>query len=136
MATAASPRQMMYAQIVSQPALLLEVFDTTERAVQDAFTRFQPQRWQAIYTAGCGDSFYAGLACEMAFAHFCRLPVKALSAMQFARYEADRLPQHAVLFRISNSGQVSRSVEAVALGRTAVVANTLSAVTGARRRCR
>src|SRR5262249_21904943 len=60
MATAASPRQMMYTQIVSQPALLLEVFDTTERAVQDAFTRFQPQRWQAIYTAGCGDSYYAG----------------------------------------------------------------------------
>ena len=87
MATAASPRHMMYAQIVSQPALLLEVFDATEQAVQDAFTRFQPQRWQAVYTAGCGDSFYAGLACEMAFARFCRLPVKALPAMQFARYE-------------------------------------------------
>ena len=112
MATAASPRRMMYAQIVSQPALLLEVFDATERAEQDAFSHFQPQRWQAIYTAGCGDSFYAGLACEMAFARFCRLPVKALSAMQFARYEADRLPHHAVLFGISNSGQVSRSIEA------------------------
>jgi glutamine---fructose-6-phosphate transaminase (isomerizing) len=128
MATAASPRQMMYAQIVSQPALLLEVFDTTERAVQDAFTRFQPQRWQAIYTAGCGDSFYAGLACEMAFAHFCRLPVKALPAMQFARYEADRLPPEAVLFGISNSGQVSRSIEAVGLARGAGI-DTI-AVTG------
>ena len=30
MATTASPRQMMYAQIVSQPALLLDVFDATE----------------------------------------------------------------------------------------------------------
>ena len=128
MATAASPRRMMYAQIVSQPALLLEVFDATERAVQDAFTHFQPQRWQAIYTAGCGDSFYAGLACEMAFARFCRLPVKALSAIQFARYEADRLPHHAVLFGISNSGQVSRSIEAVGLARAAGV-DTI-AVTG------
>jgi glutamine---fructose-6-phosphate transaminase (isomerizing) len=128
MATAASPRRMMYAQIVSQPALLLEVFDATERAVQDAFTHFQPQRWQAIYTAGCGDSFYAGLACEMAFARFCRLPVKALPAMQFARYEADRLPPQAVLFGISNSGQVSRSIEAVGLAREAGV-DTI-AVTG------
>jgi glutamine---fructose-6-phosphate transaminase (isomerizing) len=128
MATTAPSRQMMYAQIVSQPALLLEVFDATERAIQEAFTRFQPQRWQAIYTAGCGDSFYAGLACEMAFARFCRLPVKALSAMQFARYEADRLPQHAVLFGISNSGQVSRSIEAVGLARAAGV-DTI-AVTG------
>src|SRR5262245_24384017 len=128
MATTASPRQMMYAQILSQPALLLEVFDATERLVQDAFAHFQPQLWQAIYTAGCGDSFYAGLACEMAFARFCRLPVKALSAMQFARYEADKLPQHAVLFGISNSGHVSRSIEAVGLARAAGV-DTI-AVTG------
>jgi glucosamine--fructose-6-phosphate aminotransferase (isomerizing) len=128
MATAASPRHMMYAQIVSQPALLLESFDATERAVQEAFTHFQPQRWQAIYTAGCGDSFYAGLACEMAFARFCRLPVKALPAMQFARYEADRLPPQAVLFGISNSGQVSRSIEAVGLARAAGI-DTI-AVTG------
>src|SRR5437870_11847391 len=128
MATAASPRHMMYAQIVSQPALLLEVFDATERAIQDAFTRFQPQRWQAVYTAGSGDSFYAGLACEMAFGRFCRLPVKALPAMQFARYEVDRLPPHAVLFGISNSGQVSRSIEAVGLARAAGV-DTI-AVTG------
>jgi glucosamine--fructose-6-phosphate aminotransferase (isomerizing) len=119
---------MMYAQILSQPALLLEVFDTVERAVQEAFSHFQSQRWQAIYTAGCGDSFYAGLACEMAFAHFCQLPVKALSAMQFARYEVDRLPQHSVLFGISNSGHVSRSIEAVGLARAAG-ADTI-AVTG------
>jgi len=130
MATAASPRQMMYAQIVSQPALLLDVFDATEHAIQDAFAHFQSQRWQTIYTAGCGDSFYAGLACEMAFAHFCRLPVKALAAMQFARYEVDRLPPHAVLFGISNSGQVSRSIEAVGLARAAGV-DTI-AVTGNR----
>ena len=128
MATAASPRQMMYTQILSQPALLLEVFDATEQAIQEAFSHFQPQRWQAIYTAGCGDSFYAGLACEMAFARFCQLPVKALSAMQFARYEVDRLPQHAVLFGISNSGHVSRSIEAVGLARAAG-ADTI-AVTG------
>ena len=128
MATAASPRQMMYTQILSQPALLLEVFDAAEQAIQEAFSQFQPQRWQAIYTAGCGDSFYAGLACEMAFARFCQLPVKALSAMQFARYEVDRLPQHAVLFGISNSGQVSRSIEAVGLARAAGV-DTI-AVTG------
>ena len=128
MATAASPRQMMYTQILSQPALLLEVFDAAEQAIQEAFSQFQPQRWQAIYTAGCGDSFYAGLACEMAFARFCQLPVKALSAMQFARYEVDRLPQHAVLFGISNSGHVSRSIEAVGLARAAGV-DTI-AVTG------
>ena len=98
------------------------------RVVSLAFAHFQSQRWQTIYTAGCGDSFYAGLACEMAFAHFCQMPVKALAAMQSARYEVDRLPSHAVLFGISNSGQVSRSIEAVGLARAAGV-DTI-AVTG------
>jgi glucosamine--fructose-6-phosphate aminotransferase (isomerizing) len=119
---------MMYQQIISQPALLSEMFALAERLVHETLAQVQPQRWQAIYTAGCGDSFYAGLACEMALARFSRLPVKALAAMQFARYEADRLPEHAVLFGISNSGQVSRSIEAVALARAAGI-DTI-AVTG------
>ena len=114
-----STRQAMYAQIVSQPALLQEVFERAEERVHSALAGFEVQRWQAIYTAGCGDSFYAGLACEMAFARFCRLPVKALPAMSFSRYEVDNLAKHAVMFGISNSGVVSRSLEAVALARAA-----------------
>ena len=55
----------------------------------------------------------------MAFARFSRLPVKALAAMPFARYEADQAPTSAGLFGISNSGQVARSIEAVALARAA-----------------
>jgi glucosamine--fructose-6-phosphate aminotransferase (isomerizing) len=55
----------------------------------------------------------------MAFARFCRLPVKALPAMSFSRYEVDNLAQPAGVFGISNSGAVSRSLEAVALARSA-----------------
>lgn len=117
--TTAAERQMMYAQIVSQPALLRDTFDTAQQAVHETLAQFQSQRWQMIYTAGCGDSFYAGLACEMAFNYFCRLPIKALAAMQFARYEANHVPVPAVLLGISNSGQVSRSIEAVALAKAA-----------------
>ena len=77
------------------------------------------QRWRVVYTAGCGDSFYAGLACEMAFARFCRLPVKAVAAMPFARYEAATAVTPSGLFGISNSGEVARSIEAVAMARSA-----------------
>jgi glucosamine 6-phosphate synthetase-like amidotransferase/phosphosugar isomerase protein len=85
MDTETPSRQMMYAQIVSQPALFLEVFSSAEALIHHTLARFQVDQWRAVYMAGCGDSFYAGLACEMAFARFCRLPVKALPAMQFAR---------------------------------------------------
>ncbi len=119
MAAESSPRTVMRDQIMSQPALLRDIVEPAAQKVADALCDVKPQHWQAIYTAGCGDSFYAGLACEMAFARFCRLPVKALAAMPFARYEADQAPTSAGLFGISNSGQVARSIEAVALARAA-----------------
>ena len=119
MAAESSPRAVMRDQIMSQPALLRDIVEPAAQQVADALNDLKPQHWQAIYTAGCGDSFYAGLACEMAFARFCRLPVKAIAAMPFARYEADQAPTPAGLFGISNSGQVARSIEAVALARAA-----------------
>ena len=119
MAAELSPRAVMRDQIMSQPALLRDIVESAAQQVADALHDVKPQHWQAIYTAGCGDSFYAGLACEMAFARFCRLPVKALAAMPFARYEADQAPTPAGLFGVSNSGQVARSIEAVALARAA-----------------
>ena len=119
MAAESSDRTVMRDQILSQPTLLRDIVEPATRQVADALRDVQPQRWQAVYTAGCGDSFYAGLACEMAFARFCRLPVKALAAMPFARYEAAQAPLPAGLFGISNSGEVARSIEAVALARAA-----------------
>jgi glucosamine 6-phosphate synthetase-like amidotransferase/phosphosugar isomerase protein len=106
-------RQAMYDQIVSQPVLVREVCDRAEPLVKQILEACRTDRWRSIYTAGCGDSYYAGLACEMAFAQFCRLPVKALSSMAFARYEAAVLPEGAVVFGISNSGGVARSIEAM-----------------------
>jgi glucosamine--fructose-6-phosphate aminotransferase (isomerizing) len=135
MATAAPLRRLMHAQIVSQPALLFDIFERAEHLIHDTLAHFRIERWQALYMAGCGDSFYAGLACEMAFARFCGLPVKALPAMQFSRYEIDNVVHPAVLFGISNSGAVSRSVEAVAIANNAgldtiaVTGNSTSPIT-------
>ena len=110
---------VMREQIRSQPALLRDIVEPAARQVENALREVEPQRWRAIYTAGCGDSFYAGLACEMAFAKFCGLPVKALASMPFARYESATAAIPSGLFGISNSGEVARSVEAIALARSA-----------------
>ncbi len=128
MTSAMPSREMMYKQIVSQPALLLEIFDQAKQRVDEVLSQFPEQRWQAVYTGGCGDSFYAGLACEMAFLRFCKLPVKALPAMQFSRYEVEHLSTPAIFFGISNSGNVARTVEAVMMAKD-VGADTI-AVTG------
>lgn len=128
MTVEASARQGMYDQIVSQPALLTEVCKRAESIVQQGLAQFPTAQWQTVYTAGCGDSFYAGLACEMAFSLLARIPMKALPSMAFSRYEVGGLPPHSAVFGISNSGGVSRSIEAVAMARAAG-ADTI-AVTG------
>ena len=119
MAEASSHLAVMRQQITSQPDLLRDIVEPAAREVEDALRDVQPQHWRVVYTAGCGDSFYAGLACEMAFGRFCRLPVKALAAMPFARYEAAAAVTPSGLFGISNSGEVARSIEAVAMARSA-----------------
>ena len=119
MAQPASHIAAMREQITSQPALLRDIVEPAAQQVELALREVQPQRWRAVYTAGCGDSYYAGLACEMAFAQLCRLPVKALAAMPFARYEAAVAAAPSGVFGISNSGEVARSIEAVALARSA-----------------
>ena len=68
MAQPASHIAAMREQITSQPALLRDIVEPAAQQVELALREVQPQRWRAVYTAGCGDSYYAGLACEMAFA--------------------------------------------------------------------
>ena len=60
MAAEPTDRAVMHDQIMSQPTLLRDLVEPAARQVADALDRVQPQRWHAIYTAGCGDSYYAG----------------------------------------------------------------------------
>ena len=42
---------------------------------------------------GCGDSYHAPLNAELAFEELAGLPCEPMTAMQFARYGADFLPE-------------------------------------------
>ncbi|MBI4640044.1 MAG: SIS domain-containing protein, partial [Candidatus Tectomicrobia bacterium] len=112
-------RKSMYDQIVSQPALIREMFEPIDTLIRATLNRNECRKWQRIFLAGCGDSYYTGLACELAIEQFARLPVEPMSSLQFSRYSVDFIPPHSVLFGISNSGRVSRSIEAVILAREA-----------------
>lgn len=66
-----------------------------------------------VYLVGCGDSWYCGMATRLAFEAWARVPTEALQALEFSRYYCDYAPSDALLVGISNSGRVSRTVEAV-----------------------
>jgi len=112
-------RKSMYDQIVSQPALIREMCEPIDALIRATLNRDECQKWQRIFLAGCGDSYYTGLACELAIEQFAGLPAEPMSSLHFSRYSIDFVPPHSVLFGISNSGRVSRSIEAVILAREA-----------------
>src|SRR5579859_6094866 len=70
-----------------------------------------------IYLTGCGDSHYAGLAARHAFENWSGVPTQALPALELARYELDHAPPGAWAICVSNSGKVTRTVEAAARAR-------------------
>jgi len=69
---------------------------------------------EKIYLVGCGDSWYCGMATRLAFEDWAGIPTEALQALEFSRYLVHYAPKDSMVVAISNSGRVSRTIEAVA----------------------
>lgn len=65
-----------------------------------------------VYITGCGDSYFAGVVAELAFHCFAGVDVQPVEALNFSRYLAPHVPDDSLLIAISNSGEVSRTIEA------------------------
>lgn len=66
-----------------------------------------------LYTVGCGDSYYCGLAALPAVEGWSRLPVAVLESLEFSHYAFSNAPQDALVIGVSNSGRVARTYEAM-----------------------
>lgn len=72
-----------------------------------------------LHLIGCGDSYFAALATELAFESLARIPTEAQNAMTFSRYAAEFAPLDADtwVIGISVSGGVSRTIEGLVRAR-------------------
>ncbi|HKF75466.1 MAG TPA: SIS domain-containing protein [Candidatus Dormibacteraeota bacterium] len=70
-----------------------------------------------VYLVGCGDSHYCGLATRLAFERWSGVPTEALESLEFSRYVVDHAPEGAWVVCVSNSGRVTRTVEAAIFAR-------------------
>lgn len=70
-----------------------------------------------LYTVGCGDSYFCGLAAEMAIELWTGQPVEALESLEFSRYAIRTAPPGSLVTAVSNSGEVARSVESLRFAR-------------------
>ena len=65
-----------------------------------------------IYLVGCGDSWYAGMATRFAFERWTGIPTEAMESLEFSRYAVTTAPVDALVVTVSNSGKVTRTIEA------------------------
>lgn len=70
-----------------------------------------------VYLVGCGDSWYCGMATRLALEDWAGIPTEALQALEFSCYLVHYAPKDSLVMAISNSGRVSRTIEAVAQAR-------------------
>jgi glutamine---fructose-6-phosphate transaminase (isomerizing) len=111
----------MLEQIYSLPALMKESVQPFDHAIRETLDHELCLSMKRIYVTGCGDSHHAAVGTELAFEVLTGLPVRALTALQYARYGAKLMPRSGpktnVVFGISVSGEVSRTLEALQQGR-------------------
>src|SRR5919108_925994 len=109
------PRRPMYDEILQRPAFIRENLAVLDDLVRATLPQDACRRWARVLLTGCGDSYYAGLASELAFETWTGLPVDAQPSLQGGRYAIPAMVPPAVIFSVSHSGRVSRTIETVAL---------------------
>lgn len=102
--------ELLAQDIRRQPELLSQVvpmFRERTRALAGELGR--PSR---IYIVGCGDSLNVGMAVRFEWERVLGLPVHAIPALTFSRFEASTIPADALVIALSQSGTVVRVIEA------------------------
>lgn len=91
------------------------------RSIRDAVPDVRsslPESFSRAYLIGCGDSLDAGIASRFAWESLDTMPVEAVPAMTFATSIVERAPRGSLVVALSQSGKVSRVVEAVRAARS------------------
>ncbi len=113
----------MVAQVESLPDLLTDQFDPLDEHVRAVLSQAEWNTIGRIVSTGCGDSFMAAVATQWAMERLGGVPTEAAMAMRAARYGlpiAGTLSSaRTLVMAVSVSGAVSRTQEAVAIGREA-----------------
>ncbi len=113
----------LHQQVETLPNLVREMCSNLEQHVSETISRRLCLQTERVYITGCGDSHHAALTVELAFEQLAGLPCEPHTAMQYSRYTAAFMSnaghKNNLLLGVSVSGQVSRTIEALDLGRQA-----------------
>lgn len=110
-------REAMYKQVQSLPSLFRDWISEIDELIKRVFLEEDCQGWERVFLVGCGDSYYTGLATELAWERLAGILAEPMTSFQFSRYAVPFSPLKTFLFGISNSGEVARSIEAMTLAK-------------------
>lgn len=107
----------MERQVLSVPDLLEELYQDLEPQVRYVLTTPQIYSVKKVVLTSCGDGYAACLAAKRAFERFLQIPIEVVDPLSLARYYqmkwVGESPCDPLVIAVSNSGQVTRVVEAV-----------------------
>lgn len=111
----------MRRQVFSVPELIRTMYPLVEPKARYALTTPEIYSIHKIIIVGSGDSYCAALAAKHVFAEMTSLFVEVVTPMELARHYPTRsmgdFPKNPLVIAISNSGQVTRAVEAITRAR-------------------
>lgn len=110
----------MVAQVRSLPQLIRSEFEALDGRVRQLMNHEDWLSVKRVVITGCGDSYMAGVAAELAFEQIAAIPAEpmpAMTARYAAPYKLSHFPRNPLVFAISASGGVARTREALGLFR-------------------
>lgn len=120
----------MMAQIDSVADLMRQMLREYPPVLQNNLTRENTSTWRKLILTGCGDSLFAAMAARQVLMRWTGLDAQVIPAVELARNEEGGFlaAEGTVVVAVSNSGHVSRIIEAVR--RINALGGTTLAVTG------
>lgn len=107
----------MLRQVLSVPELLTEIYKDVEPQVRYVLTTPQIYSVKKVVLTSCGDGYAACLAAKRAFERFLQIPIEVVDPLSLGRYYqmkwVGESPCDPLVIAVSNSGMVTRVVEAV-----------------------
>ncbi len=107
------PIEDTQAEILAQPIVVAEVLRKCSAVVRALAIDLVRRRMRELLIIGSGDSWFAGLACRLAFERYAGLPTEALQAFEYAAYGRPHSSGQTVAIVISSSGRPTTTWDAL-----------------------
>ena len=120
--------KVMIEEIAMTGSVIRDNLKAFKKVLEEKEGLLQSKQWSKIYAVGCGDSLFAGQAAKLAFLRDTGIPFEAVEALEFCRYDVDFMPENSLVFVVSYSGSVARTIECALIAKKRGA--TVIAVTG------